>query len=131
MSLTVICREPFTVDLKSVAEHVRHSPLTQHRRTGPEEADPALVRCTDGSLRPVQCGSARGFEPRRTNQLHDRFEIEALPDRGEPAPDRTFVGAKPQQRTSLCQDFVPDSGDLVFRTEWLPDPGEARRLSRL
>src|SRR6185312_16351930 len=107
MSLTVICCEPLTVDLKSVAEYVRHSPLTHHRRTGAEEADPALVRCTDGSLRAVRRRSARGFESRRANQLHDRFQAEALPDRGEPAPDRAFVRAEPQQRTSLRQDSVP------------------------
>ena len=60
----------------------------------PKKQIQCLVRCTDGSLRPVRRRSAGGFVVRRTDQLHDRFAAEALPDRGEPASDRAHGFAR-------------------------------------
>src|SRR6266545_419365 len=66
-------------------DHVRYSPLTQHVRVGAEEAAPNLVRCTDGSLRPIRCRSAGRFFARGADKLHNRLAAETVSDRGEPA----------------------------------------------
>src|SRR6185437_1207665 len=112
-------------------DNARHGPHTQHFRIDAEEAGPMLVRCADRSLWPVRHRSAGGFVVRRSDQLHDGFETQALSDRGEPASARAYRLARKTGRSSVCQDSVPDLRDFAFRAGWPPYRTDARRLSRL
>src|SRR6476469_8140486 len=107
-------REPSGLDLESVARYARYRPFAQHFRTDPEEADPVLDQRADGSLWAIRRRPAQGVIPRRADQLHDRFPLKALPDRGESASDRAYHFAHALKRTPLRQDSVSDARHFLF-----------------
>src|SRR6201999_345632 len=75
--------------------------------------------------------SAGVSDVRRTDQLHDGFETEALPDRGQPASAGAHRFARGTGRPSVHQNTVSDVRDFALRTERPSHRADARRLSRL
>src|SRR6476620_1517011 len=124
MSLLLCDRSPSLrrsrPDLESVADNARYSPFTQHFRTNAEEADPVLDGRAHGTVWAVRRRSAASGISGSTDQLHERFQVEALPDRGESTPDRARHFGREIRRPPLRQDTVSDARYFLFRAEWPP-----------